>query len=86
MRKLELGADMKKRHQEDLVNRCATMASIAQHIKHYIILYETDDGCVHRLSAGSQSAQMGLMEIFRSRIADDYRDYINHPKNTAEDE
>lgn len=74
---------MKKRHQQDLINRCADIASQAEHIKHYIFVWETDDGCVHRNSMGSQAAQIGLMDIYKARIMDDYRDYRNAPKDEA---
>jgi len=76
---------MKKRHQKDLIDRCATIASIAQHIKHYVFLYETDDGSFHRMSCGSQFAQIGLIETCKLRIADNYRDYVNTPKGSGED-
>ncbi len=77
---------MKKKHQSDLIDRCATIASNAQHIQHYVFLYETDDGAHHRMSYGPQAALVGLMEVCKARIMDNYRDYINHPKGSAEEE
>lgn len=77
---------MKKKHQEDLINRCATIATRSEHIKHYVFLYETDDGSHHRVSCGPHAALIGLMEICKARIMDDYRDYINHPKGSVDDE
>jgi hypothetical protein len=66
---------MKKNRQEKMVNALADACSKSPHILHYIFVYELDDGSISRVSCGSQMALLGLLETFKIRITDEYRNY-----------
>jgi hypothetical protein len=66
---------MKKNCREEMVNALADACSKSPHILHYIFVYELDDGSIGRVSYGSQIALLGLLETYKGRIADEYRDH-----------
>jgi hypothetical protein len=67
---------MKKNRQEKMVNALASACGKSPHILHYIFVYELDDGTISRVSCGSQMALLGLLETFKIRITDEYRNYV----------
>lgn len=59
---------MKKPAANDLVARCAEVASKAPRIKAYVLLYEEQDGAVKYHRDGSFAAQLGMVELMRHGI------------------
>ena len=65
---------MKKIPAKALIYELGCMASRAEQISSYIILYEDQTGQITRISSGSQMAQIGLLETAKARTLDHYRD------------
>lgn len=71
---------MRKHAQKALIDTCATIAASGDKITSYIFIWETDDGALHRASHGSRMSNLGMLKVYSDRIADEYRDFVNHPK------